>query len=435
MSNTCGVTAETLRSMSDAEALEYMIKVNRGLVEDLETHKDLVAIMRSTSQAGFREIHHMIKTNADIGAVIKYVKDGEVDKAIPATHFHLFRKLPTEIRTMIWDTAIEPYPRTPRSGLQYFTIFHTPEDNDSVLNELSILELKPRHLHLEISRYRPRTEWQLAAPRVPTNAANGTHLSHYSWFNNDSLYSANLGLHDACHESREALIKAAKAPPRLVPKDVSKSLKTMARNGNKNIRLTQHEEDLFCFQLAEGHQANAPKIDWNLMARSSPLADLIVHRWENVGFEFDPSWLEDLPGEDEPFDLHLEASPRGLFASCVMNVLKKYPQAVDHVFLIDRTLTMTDDDTAACHTSLSQPYCRKSFTDRHQTYVDVHEKQVVHPKVSRAQWMKTTSFYLVDRLWQRRKTMPGMRRVRRDDVLNILAVLPLKGSWTTLNMH
>ncbi|CEI39861.1 hypothetical protein FVEN_g2139 [Fusarium venenatum] len=177
-------------------------------------------------------------------------------------------------------------------------------------------------------------------------------LAFHPGFGNDPFGSAcliNHGLRGASRDSRIAIIQhnnAARSHARTEMK-----IKGID-GGSGGYCLVDPSRDIFCIR------ARSWNVDKDLFKvqemgiSDSQLGGLINFRIvKNIAFEFDPTWLINLPNE---VDLMAESSPRGLFSRPVQNRYRFNPTA-PNIWLIDRETRRSRRQCSYCHVP-SAPY-------------------------------------------------------------------------------
>ena len=107
---------------------------------------------------------------------------------MPAPMFHHFRRLPVELRLLIWEFAVRPRGR----GVHYFSIVDMRKHSDNPLRQLAVPDPADED----------EVTYAVSAPMVPSSPGG------CSWTTrNCSVYLWDAGLWTACRESRSVLEK------------------------------------------------------------------------------------------------------------------------------------------------------------------------------------------------------------------------------------
>ncbi|KAM0295353.1 hypothetical protein ACHAPM_010717 [Fusarium culmorum] len=238
------------------------------------------------------------------------------------TSFHSFPNLPTELRLQIWDEAYDTE-QLHQQGIHYVDIFNQYE----------------RPISSPLTAFHPGYE-------------------------NDTFGSAclmNRGLWQACGESRDVITKKSKKSKKskLGKSDKSPAKTTMqvSRTGGRpdGYCRVNGSEDIFCIRTSRRIFVNHVPTMMQLRIQGTD-SDGLGFPMKNIAFEFDPTWLIDLPATDS--DMRAENSPRGLFLLLLQ--LRQMP----NIWLIDRETTWSSGECADC--SVSTPL----FVDGTDYYVE-----------------------------------------------------------------
>ncbi|XEU96044.1 hypothetical protein FSHL1_001329 [Fusarium sambucinum] len=194
--------------------------------------------------------------------------------------FHLFSRLPTELQLMIWEEACA-----------------TQQPHQRAIHHVDIV-VHSQDLLLEVI---------------------------HPGFGNDPFGSAclvNFGLWKACRESRWVITRHFNHDRY----NGWTKMKIRGTAGSPNSYcLVDRNEDIFCIRANDWEDDPAECRLWFVgITRALNV--------KNVAFEFDPTWLIDLP--EDGFVLKRESSPRGLLT----HLLEDYAfiSRSPHVWLIDR---------------------------------------------------------------------------------------------------
>ncbi|VUC26647.1 unnamed protein product [Clonostachys rosea] len=261
------------------------------------------------------------------------------------THFHLFPKLPTEIRLKIWRSAICIH-ETPR--LHYYSLFNEDYDGyrQSFLPRLISIYMnlpgrKKQHLHPKDKKPKRFDRRLLRSNPSQFTWAEASRV-HYYW---------NAGLRTACWESRTALteyytrlvrgeaelsaikeLSRQKSPPPTKPspseEDLSSNRPLSGDEKNKialertkatlpvkgeNVYLDLWTVDIVCFRFPKEHMAACVYFEWDEFLTRLPFFQLPYVSDLNLAFEFEDGWEKGLGDTRESVCEHLsEASTRGL---------------------------------------------------------------------------------------------------------------------------
>ncbi|KAI0026126.1 hypothetical protein F4780DRAFT_8877 [Xylariomycetidae sp. FL0641] len=187
--------------------------------------------------------------------------------------FHLFVKLPPELRHEIWKMAMRP----DLPGAHFFTAFEYDNEKSSIGGDGVTL----RGQHVD------GVETSLAAPRC-----DKADPERRSWTNsNPSTYLIDSGLWTACHESRIIMqmhIKRAELAARRIhaaPRDPGITARITA-DGEKRFCKLYPDRDLFCLQPLDFRT-----LPWDRL-HGNTLMLLLGKRTRHVALEFDPQWGE-----------------------------------------------------------------------------------------------------------------------------------------------
>ncbi|UZP45179.1 hypothetical protein NXS19_012991 [Fusarium pseudograminearum] len=229
------------------------------------------------------------------------------------TSFHTFPNLPVELRLQIWEEAFDT-PQLRQQGIHYVDIYTQHE----------------RPLSPALVAFHPGYE-------------------------NDTFGSAclmNRGLWKACRESREVITKKSKKSksPAKTPMQVSRT------DGRPDGYCRVNGwKDIFCIRTS---RCNVGQYVSTVMQMR--IQGIDSKGWEfpvkNIAFEFDPTWLIDIPATDT--DMTDEDSPRGLFL-CFLQA-----RQTPNIWLIDRETAWSSGECADC--AVSTPL----FVDGTDYYVE-----------------------------------------------------------------
>lgn len=256
----------------------------------------------------------------------------------PSTHFHLFPRLPAEIRVMIWKMAfIEP--RLPK--LHYYSLFNEdhPGYRESYLPLLLWAHMNCPESESEHNRLQDEEPLPLKDRHVLR-----TQRANFAWTEaNRFQYYWNAGLRTACWESRYVLIecctklrierelkeKPTKKPaptkqPRKKPptkrqlslrrrKIAAGRLNALIKEGRHTILIDICPRDIICFRFPAEHLAACVFLEWDKMLTRLPFFQLPYNSDLNLAFEFEDDWKKGLGRTAESVRGCLsEASVRGL---------------------------------------------------------------------------------------------------------------------------
>ncbi|KAL6861942.1 hypothetical protein J3F83DRAFT_762690 [Trichoderma novae-zelandiae] len=264
--------------------------------------------------------------------------------------FHLFGRLPAELRLTIWEFSVISTPRE-RPGIQFFSVTNHKKDKDG--DKLKALRVQC-HLGSEC-RTGHGSCYCLAAPKF----GSGEDISHaWTGNNNPSAYLLNHGVFNACPESRKVAEKAyrmqawaktlaevrTRIPRGSGPRHANACVPFVTSRNGEEWRVPIHpNKDLICLQPLDPDTIGFKK-------RTSFVEDLCMLGRDrglrgipNLAFEYDSTWCLGLEQDrlkfSSLFRLFSELSPRGYFLRALLFVdgdQSRHPSP--SLWLIDYTL-------------------------------------------------------------------------------------------------
>ncbi|KAI8687236.1 2EXR domain-containing protein [Fusarium sp. Ph1] len=192
--------------------------------------------------------------------------------------FHLFPRLPAELRLAIWKLALHPGGKT-LPGVHFFGIVQPEEDEDAASLMDQTVPLPAWH------NYR---NYELVGPRWMTMPTEdrfvGMKQEPASWTdNNPSTYLIDSGLWLACRESRRDIQQAFLAYCWKKPLIYSNDAQRPKSSKGRFIAVFPGR-DLFCCQ----------PYDWYNLGLFGGFADFLLVIFHghvrNVGVEYNPQW-------------------------------------------------------------------------------------------------------------------------------------------------
>jgi len=300
----------------------------------------------------------------------------------PLEEFRHFPELPLELRITIWKMAIQSQNI---QGVHYFSLFKSTGDRKSPLLDLAVCEPQFTDYEKDHEPALLNIEYRASAPRVATQSS---YLPQYSWFEgNQSLYLWDAGLFTACQESRQIITKFLKTKSTL-----QKGVFPGRYNG-ETVYLRSDQWDLFCFEFEHEDIEESMSIRWGILLSQLSLSFSVLSL-SDIAFPFHPSWLDSLPEEGEPFDLHKEPSPRGLVARVFDAWCRRELPEYINIWLLDRSMQVRDEITAL-------RYGPGSFSDLQHTYVGIKSWDLFC-SIGKQKRERDTAFYLCKRLESRK---------------------------------
>ncbi|KAK5994080.1 hypothetical protein PT974_07520 [Cladobotryum mycophilum] len=204
--------------------------------------------------------------------------------------FHLFTKLPIELRLQIWETALRPL-SPGRPGAHFFSVSSDRDERDALL-QLSL------HCHLaDACEKEHSSSHRLSAPLF-TAGENG-----YSWTtDNPSAYLWDFGMWGACMESKRVIEKHYNVVNEVEIKysldipwgneplaNISVLTTVLRENGRWNFTIRPYQ-DLVCLQPLDpdtiGWNDPGLVLDYLCMANR----EVGLHGFRNLAIEYDPCW-------------------------------------------------------------------------------------------------------------------------------------------------
>ncbi|KAI0893732.1 hypothetical protein F4806DRAFT_504118 [Annulohypoxylon nitens] len=216
------------------------------------------------------------------------------------TTFHLFPQLPLEIQMLIWEAAIRPV----APSAHFFSVWNI-EYNESYKNFPKLIDgsavwQKPKFPGITRGLVPPRFDG--IGPGIP------------SWFDdNPSGYAIDSGIWTACRESRKAMLrrfgKKITAPPA-----EGQSLETVdeyatgivSENGQKRRITVNPKADLICLQQFNKYTT----MPWVALASDVPILKMTRSPEYNIAFEFDHTWIPNMPLIQQSMRISLFADQR-----------------------------------------------------------------------------------------------------------------------------
>ncbi|KAL7930168.1 hypothetical protein V8C35DRAFT_324596 [Trichoderma chlorosporum] len=259
------------------------------------------------------------------------------------SEFHLFTKLPTELRLMIWKCALRPISPT-LPGVHFFSVPNNGE-GDGVIKEFRAscgldLDCETEHSF----------DYPLAAPKFG---------NRHSWTSsNPSAYLWDFGMWTACLESRELIEKHYKTEywkAKIREDDhidrwfyrapVDTCVPFIAQRSDENWQFSIHpKRDLVCLQPLDATHDRFYTYYEYLNASCIVSRDMGLRGFSNLAFEYDSSWYDGFEKIRDASDLFEERSLRGLFVRTLVDVEDRGIYAAEKLWLIDYSLKRRKDD-------------------------------------------------------------------------------------------
>lgn len=233
--------------------------------------------------------------------------ESEAKRPESGTHFHLFSKLPPEIRWAIWQLVVCT-DKTPK--IHYYSLFNTDHDG-----------YRQSHLQLMMRAYYEDEPGKIFSG--PPNRRRWTRpvLKSFRrtcvWTEaNRFLYLWDAALLTACKESRAAWLqhhgKASSRPS--ASRHPKRSDVVMAHHQGQRVYVkVSSKRDIICFRFAPEDMTASVSMRWDTLLRTLPFFQLPEASDINLALEFDDSWAKGLGGTTTSVARFLqEASPRGV---------------------------------------------------------------------------------------------------------------------------
>ncbi|KAH7122082.1 hypothetical protein B0J13DRAFT_680236 [Dactylonectria estremocensis] len=225
----------------------------------------------------------------------------EADTPESPIHFHVFSKLPPEVRWKIWQMAICT-DETPK--IHYYSLFNTDHDG-----------YRQSHLQLMMRAYLPKPSKTIAS------SPNGRQWKRpllkslqrtCFWTEaNRFLYLWDAGILTACKESWAARLQHFQRAPNR-PLKYSDMVMTHHQGQRVYVKVSS-QRDIICLRFAHEDLAASVSLRWDVLLTTLPFFHLPEASDINLGLEFDESWAEGLGTTEESVLKCLgEASPRGV---------------------------------------------------------------------------------------------------------------------------
>ncbi|KAI9148997.1 hypothetical protein HJFPF1_11041 [Paramyrothecium foliicola] len=202
----------------------------------------------------------------------------------PSRNFHLFGKLPPELRWEIWRMAICTE-KTPK--LHYYSLFN----HDNGGSSQSFLKTMKKTYPPPPKQPHPRKEdgslGFMYHPRLWSQP------SQYKWTKaNRFLYYWNAGLWTACMESRSIMLRYHEIKKRR-PLSVRRETVTASDHGQK-VYINVQSRDIVCLRFLPEDMAACVFLSWRILLTHLPFIHLPFVSEINLAFEFEDSWVKDM---------------------------------------------------------------------------------------------------------------------------------------------
>jgi hypothetical protein len=274
--------------------------------------------------------------------------------------FHLFSRLPTEIRLKIWDAACFPSQKH-HKALHYVKLFDV---DDYTAN---VCQMKHKAQEPDSDQY-----------------SNNANPSAYIW---------DAGLWTACKESREVILRHLQIDDpikvRMGSQEDSSCLGSSENKGpddqlgylyshdssQEHKQVVRPSQDIFCIR---GNNWESSGELYKFLTMWIPL---VTNHWSslevfNVAFEFDPSWNANLPkGEFGPSTMIEENSPRGMLAKALYDAAAY--NILPQLWIIDKNTLWLKDPDRDIHTV---------YYDCEDAYVQVAWEDACSDTTRQARW-------------------------------------------------
>lgn len=218
--------------------------------------------------------------------------------------FTSFPRLPSELREMIWEMAIDgsPLPR-----IHHYSLFNT--DDNGVRQSSLCREVLPLPIDKEHRPYWCLFPWWTRWRRPPY--AIYSHKESYRWAKSNRFrHIWDAGLRTTCRESRRIILRhQEKKNSRFPTPDIA-----VARHNDENIQLgVNSTKEILCLEFSPEDLEACKTLrwsQWSVLLSRIPFFSRPRTIQVNVAFEFDKTWETGLP--KTIFELMEEPSVRGL---------------------------------------------------------------------------------------------------------------------------